>query len=204
MNNPSARVGYIRVSSVDQNTERQLAGIELNRVFEDKVSGKSVDRPQLEELLQYVRAGDEVYVHSMDRLARNLEDLLSIVHKLTDKGVRVRFVKEGLVFDPNSAASPMSKLMLSVMGAVAEFERSLILERQREGIALAKARGAYKGRAKKCSPELLNKARNLLYTGKDITETAKILGVSRGSLYRWFAEAGEPLVKQYKLKGLSS
>ena len=199
----NAKVGYVRVSTVDQKTDRQLEGLELDRVFVEKVSGKNMkDRPMLEEMLSYVRDGDEVFVHSMDRLARNLEDLLKIVRTLNEKGVKVNFLKENLSFEPNKLASPMSKLILSVMGAVAEFERSLILERQREGIALAKAKGAYKGRAKKVTPELLDKARNLLASGKDAVTVSKELGVSRASLYRWFKEAGEPLSKQYNLKAL--
>lgn len=201
MSSTRAKVGYIRVSTIDQRTDRQLEGIELDRVFEDRVSGKSMkDRPQLAELIKYVREGDEVFVHSMDRLARNLEDLLQIVRTLTDKGVKISFLKENLSFDPDQAAAPMSKLILSVMGAVAEFERSLILERQREGIALAKERGAYKGRVQKVTPTLLTRAKELLAAGHSASATAKELGVSRASLYRWFSEAGEPLVKQYKPK----
>lgn len=193
-----AKVGYIRVSTLDQRTDRQLEGIELDRVFEDRVSGKNMkDRPQLAELIKYVREGDEVFVHSMDRLARNLEDLLQIVRMLTDKGVKISFLKENLSFDPDQAAAPMLKLILSVMGAVAEFERSLILERQREGIALAKERGAYKGRVQKVTPALLTQARELLAAGYSASATAKELGVSRASLYRWFKEAGEPLLKKY-------
>lgn len=200
MSKPHARVGYIRVSSVDQNTERQLAGVQLDRVFEDRVSGKNTkDRPQLEEMLRYIREGDEVIVHSMDRLARNLEDLLRLVREITGKGVRIKFLKENLDFDPEKGASPMSVLMLSVMGAVAQFERSLIRERQAEGIALAKARGAYKGRAKKVTPELLTQAKALLTSGMSMTAAAKTLGVSRASLYRWFSEAGESVKKKYDL-----
>lgn len=193
-----ARVGYVRVSTLDQRTDRQLDGLQLDRIFEDKVSGKNMrDRPQLEEMLKYVREGDVVYVHSMDRLARNLEDLLGLVRRLTEKGVTLIFLKEKLSFDPLQTASPMSRLILGVMGAVAEFERELIHERQREGIALAKARGAYKGRAKTWTPELIRKAKEILASGVSVTETARRLGVCRASLYRWFAEAGDPLSKRY-------
>src|SRR4051812_27232232 len=135
------KVGYIRVSTLDQNTERQLEGLALDRVFTDKASGKDTRRPELENLLSFVRGGDTVVVHSMDRLARNLDDLRQIVHTLTGKGVRIAFVKEQLTFTGED--SPMASLLLSVMGAFAEFERALIHERQREGIALAKQRGAY-------------------------------------------------------------
>src|ERR1700721_843936 len=130
------RIGYIRVSSVDQNTERQLDGVQLDKTFTDKASGKDTKRPQLQAALDYLRDGDVLVVHSMDRLARNLDDLRKIVLGLTERGVVVEFVKEHLTFTREDNA--MSKLLLSVMGAFAEFERSLISERQREGIALAK------------------------------------------------------------------
>jgi DNA invertase Pin-like site-specific DNA recombinase len=140
------RIGYVRVSTLDQNEKRQLEGQVLDRAFTDRASGRVTDRPQLTELLRFARDGDTVVVHSMDRLARNLDDLRALVQDLTHKGVRVEFVKESLVFTGED--SPMANLMLSVMGAFAEFERSLIRERQKEGIALAKQRGAYKGRKK--------------------------------------------------------
>ena len=138
------KIGYIRVSSTDQNTERQLDGMVLDRVFTDKVSGKSVARPHLQEMLRFVREGDHLFVHSMDRLARNLIDLRQLVQDLTTRGIKVTFVKEGLVFNGDDAA--MSVLLLSVMGAVAEFERSILRERQAEGIRIAKTKGVYKGR----------------------------------------------------------
>src|ERR671928_1444983 len=151
------RIGYIRVSTLDQQTERQLDGIALDQTFTDKASGKDTKRPQLELMLRFARRGDTVVVHSMDRLARNLDDLRRIVHALTGKGVRIEFVKEHLAFTGED--SPMAGLMLSVMGAFAEFERALIRERQREGIALAKRRGAYKGRKKSLSQEAIAQLR---------------------------------------------
>jgi DNA invertase Pin-like site-specific DNA recombinase len=129
----------IRVSTIEQNLERQLEGIKLDRSFIDKVSGKSVERPALQEMLAYVRDGDTVIVHSMDRLARNVDDLRQIVNDLTAKQVKVRFIKEALEFIGED--SLISNLLLSVMGAFAEFERTLIKERQMEGIELAKKRG---------------------------------------------------------------
>jgi DNA invertase Pin-like site-specific DNA recombinase len=144
------RIGYIRVSILDQNIQRQLEGIQLDRIFTDRASGKDTKRPQLDELLSFIRDGHTLVVHSMDRLARNLDDLRSLVQKLTKKGVRIDFVKERLVFTGED--SPLAHLMLSVIGAFAEFERALIGERRREGIALAKARGAYRGRRKALSP----------------------------------------------------
>ena len=133
------RIGYIRVSSLDQNPLRQLDHVSLDKVFTDKASGKDTARPQLVELLAFVREGDTVVVDSMDRLARNLDDLRQLVQQLTQRGLRVEFIKEPLTLTGED--SPMSQLLLSVMGAFAEFERALIREGQREGIALAKSRG---------------------------------------------------------------
>ncbi|MBN0091514.1 recombinase family protein, partial [Pseudomonas aeruginosa] len=116
--------GYVRVSSFEQNPERQLEQVEVSKLFTDKASGKDTQRPQLEAMLGFVREGDTVVVHSMDRLARNLDDLRRLVQKLTQRGVRIEFLKEGLVFTGED--SPMANLMLSVMGAFAEFERALI------------------------------------------------------------------------------
>src|SRR5919206_4732640 len=151
------RIGYIRVSTLDQQTERQLDGIALDETFTDTASGKDAHRPQLEHMLRFARTGDTVLVHSMDRLARNLDYLRRIVHILTGKGVRIEFVKEQLAFTGED--SPMANLLLSVMGAFAEFERALIKERQREGIALAKRRGAYRGRKKSLSQEAIAQLR---------------------------------------------
>ncbi len=136
----------------DRTSERQLEHVELARAFTDKASGKDSHRPQLESLLAFVRQGDTVVVHSMDRLARNLDDLRRLVQQLTGRGVKIEFVKESLTFTGED--SPMAHLLLSVMGAFAEFERSLIGERQREGIALAKARGAYRGRKRALAAEV--------------------------------------------------
>jgi DNA invertase Pin-like site-specific DNA recombinase len=140
------RIGYVRVSSFDQNPGRQLDQVQVDKLFTDKASGKDTQRPQLDALLSFAREGDTVIVHSMDRLARNLDDLRRLVQTLTKRGIRIEFVKECLSFIGED--SPMANLLLSVMGAFAEFERALIGERQREGIALAKQRGAYRGRKK--------------------------------------------------------
>ena len=151
------RIGYIRVSTLDQNHERQLEGVELDRTFVDHASGKDTSRPELESLLSFVRAGDTLIVHSMDRLARNLDDLRHLVHNLTSQDITVEFVKEHLIFTGND--SPMAKLMLSVMGAFAEFERELLKERQREGIALARQRGVYRGRKKSLTHDVTKEIR---------------------------------------------
>lgn len=145
------KVGYVRVSSHDQNPERQLEGVHCDRIFTDNASGKNADREQLAELIKYVREGDTVIVHSMDRLARNPDDLRHLVQSLPGQGVCIQFIKENLIFTGED--SPMAHLMLSVMGAFAEFERALLRERQREGIALAKKRGVYKGRKPALSAE---------------------------------------------------
>ncbi|UZX02809.1 recombinase family protein [Arthrobacter sp. CDRTa11] len=129
------RIGYVRVTTLDQNEKRQLEGQVLDSVFTENASGRDTAGPQLTELLRFARDADSVVVHSMDRLTRNLDDLGALVQTLTRKGVRVEFVKESLVFTGED--SPMANLMLSLMGAFAEFERSLIRERQREGIPLA-------------------------------------------------------------------
>ena len=140
------RIGYVRVSSFDQNPERQLDQVQVDKLFNDKASGKDTQRTQLDALLSFAREGDTVVVHSMDRLARNLDDLRRLVQTLTKRGIRIEFVKECLSFTGED--SPMANLLLSVMGAFAELERALIGERQREGIALAKQRGVYRGRKK--------------------------------------------------------
>src|SRR5271168_5662676 len=158
------RVGYIRVSSVDQNTGRQLEGVELDKTFTDKASGKDAKRPQLQAALDYLRDGDVLVVHSMDRLARNLDDLRRIVTELTGRGVQVQFVKEGMVFTGEDSA--MSKLLLSVMGAFAEFERALLKERQREGIAIAKKAGVYKGRKPSLTLEKATELRRRIADGE--------------------------------------
>lgn len=174
-----AQVGYIRVSSADQNTDRQLDGIPLDEVFTDKVSGASTDRPALQEMLRFVRKGDVVHVHSIDRLARSLEDLLSLVKGLNAKGVAVHFHKEQLQF--TGAGNPMQELMLSLLGSVAQFERSMIKERQAEGIAKAKAKGVYKGRIKVVDDEAI---RSAIAGGLSFRRAAQELGVSLSTVQR--------------------
>ena len=183
-------VGYLRVSSLDQKELRQLEGIHLDKRFVDKASGKDLHRPELEQLTSYVREGDTVICHSMDRLARNLDDLRKVVLGFTERGVHVRFEKENLTFTGED--SPMSHLLLSVMGAFAQFERDLIRERQREGIALAKLRvGAYVGRKHSLTPAQAKELRRRVATGQSKTALATELGISRQTLYRYAAGAGE-------------
>jgi DNA invertase Pin-like site-specific DNA recombinase len=182
-------VGYIRISSVDQNSERQLDGLTVDRRFEDKVSGKNTERPALQEMLAYVRSGDTVLVHSLDRLARNLDDLRSLVFGMTEKGVTVTFVKENLTFAPGDL-NPMSKLLLSLLGAVAEFERSIISERQREGIAIARQKNTYKGRVKALKPEQVATLKDRVAAGVSKALVARQLGISRPTLYAYLQAEG--------------
>ncbi len=177
------RIGYVRVSSYDQNPERQLEEVALDKVFVDKASGKDVHRPELDALLTFVREGDTVVVHSMDRLARNLDDLRRIVQSLTKRKIRIEFVKESLTFTGED--SPMANLMLSVMGAFAEFERALIRERQREGIALAKQRGVYRGRKKALSDNQITELCQRAAAGEQKTKLAREFGISRETLYQY-------------------
>ena len=180
------RIGYIRVSTLDQNTERQLDGITVDKTFTDKASGKDTKRPQLEMMISFVRSGDTVIVHSMDRLARNQDDLHRIVQKLTAKGVRIEFLKEHLTFTGED--SPMSKLMLAVMGAIHEFDRAILKERQREGIALAKKRGTFKGRKRSLSETQAAEIRQRITTGTSKTQVAREFGISRQTLYQYLRE----------------
>ena len=180
------RVAYIRVSSFDQNTDRQLDGVTLDRTFTDKASGKDIDRPALKDLLAFVRDGDTVVVHSMDRLARNLDDLRRLVQGLTKRGVRIEFIKECLTFTGED--SPMANLLLSVMGAFAEFERALLRERQREGIALARQRGAYRGRKKALSDEQASELRRRAASGEKKSALAREYKISRETLYQYLRE----------------
>lgn len=174
-----SEIGYVRVSSVDQNTARQLDGVDVEEMFTDQVSGATTERPQLQAMLRHVRKGDTVHVHSIDRLARSLEDLLSLVKGLIGRGVAIRFHKEQLHF--TGEANPMQELMLSLLGSVAQFERSMIKERQREGIAKAKERGVYTGRVKTVDDEAIKAS---IASGVSYRATAKALGVSLSTVQR--------------------
>lgn len=173
------KVGYRRVSSIDQNLDRQELG-PVDRVFEEKVSGKNTDRAALQEMIAFVREGDEVVVYSIDRLARDLRDLQTIIQTLLDKNVSISFLSERLTFIADKD-DPFSRLQLHLMGAFSEFERQIIRKRQSEGIAKAKLRGVYKGRKKQVDDA---KIIALKTTGKRVCEIAADLGVSRMTVYR--------------------
>ncbi len=179
------RVGYTRVSTLEQNSDRQLDGVDVDRTFTDHVSGKDILRPELAAMLAFVRHGDIVVVHSMDRLARNLDDLRATVRGLTSRGVKVQFMKEQLTFTGDDTA--MATLLLSVMGAFAEFERALIRERQREGIALAKRRGAYRGRRRALTANQVDQLRAAADAGRAKAALAREFGVSRETVYQYLS-----------------
>ena len=171
------QIGYIRVSTIEQNTTRQLDGLILDKVYTDTCSGKDTQRPALTELINYARSGDVVHVHDISRMARNLEDLLQLVKSFNEAGVTIKFLKEALSF--TGEANPMQELMLSLLGSVYQFERSMLLERQREGIAKAKAEGKYKGRRKSVDRQsVLEK----LSEGLSIRGTAKKLGIATSTV----------------------
>ena len=182
-NTKGQQLGYIRVSSFDQNPGRQLENLELDRLFIDKASGRSTDRPKLKELLEYARQGDTIVVHSMDRLARDLKDLRSLVEHFTSKDIKVQFIKENLTFSGDDSA--MSNLLLSIMGGFAEFERNLIKERQLEGIALAKKKGLYKGGKRKLSDEQVIDLQKRSQDGEHKAKLAREFGIRRETVYQY-------------------
>ena len=180
-------IGYKRVSSLTQNTERQLDGVAVDHMFEDKLSGKDTNRPALQEMLKHARHGDTVIAHSLDRLGRNMDDLREIVKALVAKGVTVKFDKEGLVFsaDRNNI---FSELMLNMLSSFAQFERALSKERQREGVQIAKAKGVYKGRKQEMTAERIAEIRSRVEAGEAKAVVAKSMGISRDTLYRYLPE----------------
>lgn len=173
------KIGYRRVSTIDQNLERQDLGT-VERIFEEKISGKNTDRAALLEMIAFARQGDEVIVYSIDRLARDLRDLQQIIQTLNDKAVTITFLSERLTFTGDTDDA-FSRLQLQLMGAFAEFERNIIRKRQAEGIAKAKVRGVYQGRKKMVDDQ---KIIDLKQNGKRVSEIATELGVSRMTVYR--------------------
>jgi len=180
------RIGYIRVSTETQSIDRQLVDIELDKKFIDRVSGKNTNREQYAMMMDYAREGDIIFVHSMDRLARSLYDLKKTVTLLNKKGIQIHFVKENLIFNGNDG--PMSNLLLSMMGAFAEFERDIILERQREGIRLAKLKGAYKGRKKILNEQQVKELHELMEKKWRKADIARHFNMHRTSVYGYLKE----------------
>ena len=184
-------MAYIRVSSVEQNPERQVVAIgHVDETFTDRISGKSrADRPALEAMLRHVRRGDTVRISSMDRLARSVVDLAQIIQELNRREITVEFTTERLTFAPG-ASDPLATFQLHMLGAVAQLERSLIKERQREGIDLARAKGVYQGRARKLTPEQVIAARDKATAGIPKAKIARDLNCSRRVLYDALAGRG--------------
>lgn len=182
------KVAYVRVSTVEQNEQRQVEGLEkhgIEKWFTEKVSGKDTNRPQLQAMIDFVREGDTIYVHDFSRLARSTKDLLALVDELNAKGVHLVSNKEQI-----DTSTPQGKLMLTMIGAIYEFERTNMLERQREGIEIAKREGVYKGRKaiqidSKAFDEQYNR-----YMNREITkvELAAVLNVSRPTLDKMIKE----------------
>ncbi|WP_316359468.1 recombinase family protein [Candidatus Neptunichlamydia sp. REUL1] len=177
------KLGYIRVSTFDQNPERQLESLDIDKKFVDKASGRSIDRPKLKELIAYARQGDTIIAYSMDRLARDLKDLRNLVEHFTSKDIKVQFIKENLTFSGDDSA--MSNLLLSIMGGFAEFERNLIKERQLEGIALAKKKGLYKGGKRKLSDEQVLDLQRRSQDGEHKAKLAREFGIRRETVYQY-------------------
>lgn len=183
-------VGYVRVSTEEQHEDRQLVTMEkygVEKIFQEKVSGKNTDRPELQRMLyDFVREGDTIVIHDFSRLARSTKDLLGIVELLQEKKVTLISAKENV-----DSSTPTGKLMLTMIGAINEFERANLLERQREGIAIAKKKGVYKGRKKIDFPKNWNdiypKWKNREITG---TKAMELLGLKRNTFYK--------LVKEYE------
>lgn len=180
-------IGYARVSTAAQNEARQIESLgKCDRVFLDRASGASTaERPELKAALDYVRDGDVLRVPSMDRMARNTVDLLTLVKGLNERGVTVEFIKPNLKFSGDG--DHIGQLMLTVLGGIAQFERALIRERQAEGIALAKARGVYKGRKPALSAEQVQQARDYVGAGVPKAEVARRLSISRQTLYGYLS-----------------
>ena len=183
----SMKVAYIRVSTEDQNTARQeeaMKSLGIEKAFIEKISGKSMDRPQLKAMLDYVREGDTLVVESYSRLARNTKDLLSIVEELEKKGVAFVSLKENI-----DTSTPQGKLMLTIFAGLAQFERECTLQRQKEGIAIAKAGGKYKGRKPVAIPDNWNEVVALWRTGEITAKVAqKKLGMTSATFYRKLKE----------------
>jgi len=178
------RICYKRVSSKDQNPVSQLTGMIFDEEFIEYASGKDIERPVLQNMLHFIRKDDELYIHRIDRLARNIRDLLDLIKKITSKQVKVYFVSENLVFD--GSESPIAKLTLSLMATFAEFERQISRERQTEGIESAKARGVYKGRkpvfAHSEIKAIKEKVKDI---GWSVARTAREFNVSPKTIYKY-------------------
>lgn len=176
-------VGYIRVSTDEQNPERQLHGYPCDKLFVEYASGKNMQRPELQKMLDFVRDGDKVIVHSMDRLARNVDDLRLMVRFLNGKNVQIHFQKEGWTF--KGEEDSYSMMLLTIIGAVAEFERAVTLERQREGIKIAQKKGLFKGKQPSIKGEQLELFKERVKARTPVYRLARQFGISRPTAYKY-------------------
>ena len=174
---------YIRVSTILQNTERQLLSVQCDRVYEDKASGKDTERTQFKLMMSNLRKGDVINVHALDRVGRNTKDILNIVEQVKEIGATIKFHNENLTFDGTSN-DLYSDLLLTILSGFAQFERNIILERQREGIAIAKAKGKYKGAKRKLTDEQLNELKIDFNNGIPKTQIAQKYGITRSYVYQ--------------------
>jgi len=174
---------YIRVSTILQNTERQLPSVKCDRVYEDKASGKDTEREQFKLMMSNLRKGDVINVHALDRVGRNTKDILNIVEQVKEIGATIKFHNENLTFDGTSN-DLYSDLLLTILSGFAQFERNIILERQREGIAIAKAKGKYKGAKRKLTDEQLNELKIDFNNGIPKTQIAEKYGITRSYVYQ--------------------
>ena len=182
------QIAYIRVSSIDQNEQRQIEAMQrynIEKWFIEKVSGKDTNRPKLKEMLDFAREGDTIHIHDFSRLARSTKDLLDIVELLNSKGITLISNKENI-----DSSTPTGKLMLTMIGAINEFERTNLLERQKEGIAIAKREGKYKGRKAVSIPDFNKHYQRYISREISKSELAKELNISRPTLVK--------LIKEYQ------
>lgn len=173
---------YIRVSTCIQNTARQLEGVYCDREYLEKISGRNRNRPELKKMLEMLRGGDIVNVHSIDRLARSNNDLRNIVEEILSKGASINFIKQNLSFEPDNKASPMSKVIFGMLSVLAEFEVDITNERVAEGKAAAKSRGVKFGR--KPNLDLHAEIKKLVESGVSVRKTAKELGCCESTVKR--------------------
>lgn len=189
------KFAYVRVSTADQNADRQLEAMpEVDRIYQEKISGKDTNRPQLQALLGTLRAGDQVFVSDMTRLGRSMIDLIDLTNQIVEAGCSITFLKEGMTFDGSSKDDPYLNLQRNMMSAFAEFERAIIRQRQREGVAIAKLKGVYKGGSKKLSRADADRLRADKAAGLSVPLIMSKYNVSRASVYN-YCKGIEPLAE---------
>ncbi len=174
---------YLRVSTILQNTERQLLDVPCDRTYEDKLSGKDTNRPQFQLMMSNLRKGDVVNIHSLDRVGRNTKDILNLVEQIKEIGATIKFHKENLTFN-GTISDLYSDLLLTILSGFAQFERNIILERQREGIAIAKQNGKYQGGKEKFEPSDKEKIKKLIEEGVSVSQISRTMKCSRPTIYK--------------------